>query len=387
MRRWVTQLTAILLVGLIVSSCNGAIDSAFPKHERPIPDHLLKKMEVKGMTVGAPILLRIFKEENSLEIWKKDHTNRFALLNSYEICKWSGKLGPKFKEGDRQAPEGFYHVTPGLMNPKSKYHLSFNMGFPNKYDRANDRTGSHLMIHGACSSAGCYSMTDEYAEEIYSLAREAFKGGQKSFQIQAYPFRMTPENMVRHVGHPHFEFWKMLKEGNDHFEVSGLAPKVDVCEKRYVFNRIADDEKNFKPAAECPASRTSRNLVLAFNEKQSKDQEVFDKILTKQINNPFVKAEDKPPVASASIRAIPTIGELGFLEQQIAKTEPSETVQATTTADPSTGPSSTADPFSSELAQFGSQGVAKTTVVDAPQSDAGLARPAVPERALREPSS
>ena len=81
--------------------------------------------------------------------------------------------GPNFKEGDRQAPEGFYNIRPHQMNPKSSYYLSFNMSFPNKFDRTRGRTGSNLMVHGACSSAGCYSMTDEQVLEIYAFAREA----------------------------------------------------------------------------------------------------------------------------------------------------------------------------------------------------------------------
>jgi murein L,D-transpeptidase YafK len=285
-----------------------------PKHEREIPEYLTKKMKTKGMSATAPILLRIFKQENTLEVWKQDHTKRYALLNSYEICKWSGKVGPKLKEGDRQAPEGFYHVTPALMNPNSSYHLSFNMGFPNKYDRANDRTGSYLMIHGACSSAGCYSMTDEYVEEIYALAREAFKGGQKAFQIQAYPFRMTPENLAKNTGDNDFEFWKMLKEGNDHFEVTRKQPKVNVCEKRYVFNRWADEGEDFSSRAICPPTKMPRSLALAFNEKQNKDQSVFDKILKRNSESPFVKPEDKPVLTSMSIKASATQGPIGILE-------------------------------------------------------------------------
>ena len=106
------------------------------------------------------------------------------------------------------------------MNPNSNYYLAINTGFPNAYDRANGRTGAFLMIHGDCSSAGCYAMTDEQVAEIYALARESFFGGQKSFQIQAYPFRMTPLNMAKHRNSPHLAFWKMLKQGYDHFEVT-----------------------------------------------------------------------------------------------------------------------------------------------------------------------
>ncbi len=314
MKRIASKKVLVLVAGMLLASCNGVLDSSIPKHELPVPAHLTKIMKTKGMSLGAPIMLRIYKEENVMEVWKQDHRKRYALLNSYEICKWSGKLGPKYKEGDRQAPEGFYHVTKGLMNPNSSYHLSFNLGFPNTYDRVNGRTGSYLMVHGDCSSAGCYSMTDEYIEEIYALAREAFKGGQKAFQVQAFPFRMTAENMAKKVNHPKFEFWKMLKEGSDHFEVTNKQPKVDVCEKRYVFNRIADEGSKFNSRLECPPAKTSKSLALAFNAKQSKDQEIFDKILKRNAASPFVKPEDKPLTTTLSIKAEPTIGTLTILE-------------------------------------------------------------------------
>lgn len=304
----------VLVAGMLLASCNGVLDSSIPKHERPVPAHLIKIMKTKGMSLGSPIMLRVFKEENVMEVWKKDHRQRFVLLNTYEICKWSGKIGPKYKEGDRQAPEGFYHVTRGLMNPNSSYHLSFNLGYPNVYDRAHNRTGSYLMVHGDCSSAGCYSMTDEYIEEIYALAREAFKGGQKAFQVQAFPFRMTAENMAKKINHPKFEFWKMLKEGSDHFEVTNKQPKVDVCEKRYVFNRVVDEGKAFNSRLECPPTKTSRSLALAFNAKQSKDQEIFDKILKRNATSPFAKPELKPLTTNISIKANPTIGTLAILE-------------------------------------------------------------------------
>jgi murein L,D-transpeptidase YafK len=139
------------------------------------------------------------------------------------------------------------------MNPNSSYYLSFNMGFPNSYDRSHNRTGSNLMVHGACSSAGCYSMTDEQVLEIYGFARDAFKGGQEYFLVEALPFRMTPENMARHRDSEHFEFWKMLKTGYDHFELTKRPPKVEVCERSYVFNQVPEDEDaTFRAAQACP---------------------------------------------------------------------------------------------------------------------------------------
>jgi len=320
----VARTIGVFFAGALLAACNGVLESSVPKHERSVPEELVKSMKAKGMTVASPILLRIFKEENVMEVWKQNHTQRYALLNTYEICKWAGKLGPKHQEGDRQAPEGFYHVTPALMNPNSSYHLSFNMGFPNTYDRANDRTGSFLMIHGACSSAGCYSMTDEFIEEIYAMAREAFKSGQKAFQIQAFPFRMTAENMAKKVGHKDFEFWKMLKEGSDHFEVTNLQPKVDVCEKRYVFNRALDGENSkFRSRALCPPTRMPKSLALAFNQKQDKDQELFDKILKRTDANPFVKEEDKPKAFDVSIKANATEGPVTVFDPTVVVEEPS----------------------------------------------------------------
>ena len=146
-------------------------------------------------------------------------------------------------------------------------------------------------------------MTDEYVEEIYALAREAFKGGQRAFQIQAYPFRMTPANIAKNVGHKDFEFWKMLKEGNDHFEVTRKQPKVNVCERRYVFNRYADEGEAFRSREVCPSAKMPQSLALAFNEKQNEDQDVFDRVLKRAVENPFIKPEDKPVVQSASIKA------------------------------------------------------------------------------------
>lgn len=168
-----------------LAGCGTAVNTS--RHMQPLSERVLAELKAKKMEKESPILIRIFKEEAELEVWKQDDSGRFALLRTYPICRWSGQLGPKLKTGDRQAPEGFYTITPGLMNPDSNHYLAINTGFPNAYDRANGRTGTFLMIHGGCSSAGCYAMTDEQIAEIYALAREAFLGGQQSFQLQAYP--------------------------------------------------------------------------------------------------------------------------------------------------------------------------------------------------------
>jgi murein L,D-transpeptidase YafK len=246
---------------------------------QPLSSEMVTLLAQKNMPKESAILVRIFKEESEMEVWKQDTTGRFALLKTYPICRWSGELGPKIKEGDRQAPEGFYTITPGQMNPNSNYYLSFNLGYPNAYDRANDRTGAFLMVHGICSSAGCYAMTDEQMGEIYALGREALFGGQKAFQIQAYPFRMTAINLARHRNNPAMPFWRMIKEGSDHFEVTGQEPKVDVCEKRYVFD--ATTTGRFDPRGKCPAYKVPDDVVAAVAEKQERDDREFAALVSR----------------------------------------------------------------------------------------------------------
>ncbi|MBO0757890.1 MAG: murein L,D-transpeptidase, partial [Bradyrhizobiaceae bacterium] len=162
----------------------------------------LKRMESLNMDRAAPVLMRIYKEGSTLEVWKQDRAGRFDLLIAYPICRFSGKLGPKVSEGDRQAPEGFYDVTPDQMNPLSHEYLAFNIGFPNAFDRSLGRSGSFLMVHGGCRSIGCYAMTDSAMGEIYALVSEAFNGGQAKVQLQAFPFRMTRRNLMKHARSP-----------------------------------------------------------------------------------------------------------------------------------------------------------------------------------------
>ncbi|MCB1381975.1 MAG: murein L,D-transpeptidase [Notoacmeibacter sp.] len=269
-------LTGLLMAGMLaLAGCNDALESA-AKAERPLPEKLVRVMKAKGMSKSSPIMLRIFKEEGKLEVWKKKDTGRFDLVTSYDICKWSGKLGPKYMEGDRQAPEGFYDIRPWQMNPKSNYYLSFNIGFPNAYDRVHGRSGANLMVHGACSSSGCYSMTDAQVSEIFAFARDAFRGGQTEFQVQALPFRMTAANMARYKDDPNIEFWKMLKEGYDHFELTKLPPKVDVCGRRYVFNQQPAEGAQFNGAgAACPPMSQPEGLSMAYDGMKKSHDEAF----------------------------------------------------------------------------------------------------------------
>jgi murein L,D-transpeptidase YafK len=229
------------------------------RHLTPIPAAAMALMASKGMSKTDPILIRAYKKESEMEVWKRGSNGKYALLKTYPICRWSGQLGPKTREGDRQVPEGFYAVAPSQMNPNSAYYLSFDTGYPNAYDRQFGRSGGDIMVHGSCSSRGCFAMTDQNIAEIYSIAREAFASGQRAFQFQSYPFRMTPRNLAQHRLDPNIGFWKNLKEGHDYFELTKDEPRVAVAGGRYQFN--ADDE----------------TVVAAVRQKQAQDdQEVAE---------------------------------------------------------------------------------------------------------------
>ena len=185
--------------------------------------------------VGNPVFIRIFKEESLLEVWIKPG-HEYVLFKQYPICAFSGYLGPKLKEGDRQSPEGFYNVKKHQLNPNSSYHLSFNLGFPNAYDKAHKRTGSYLMVHGECASIGCYAMTNAKIEEIYKLVEVALKKGQKSVQVHAYPFHMNEKNMARHSDNKWYDFWTELQKGYDYFEAEKVPPLIKVKNKHYTIH-------------------------------------------------------------------------------------------------------------------------------------------------------
>jgi murein L,D-transpeptidase YafK len=254
---------------LVAAGCSGGLDALDPSTE--ITPKLAREIKSKGFNQEDAVLVRIFKEESELEVWKKKRSGEYALFKTYPICRWSGKLGPKKRIGDRQAPEGFYQVNMGLLNPKSQYYLSFNLGYPNRLESALGYTGEALMVHGACSSSGCYAMTDQQMAELYPVILKAMKSGQRSFQVQAYPFRMNAANMARHAGDPSMRFWQNLKQGYDAFNRTKRDVRVAVCEGRYQFNRPFTEEPQ-NPLGACPAAAgednvmadasTTRNIVL-----------------------------------------------------------------------------------------------------------------------------
>ncbi len=257
------------MLGFTLAACGGLQPGLPTRAVQPLPASVVDKMTAMGSGPHEGTLIRIFKESSQLEVWKETKTGGYKLFDTYEICAWSGALGPKVVEGDRQAPEGFYNITPALLNPNSNYYLAFNTGYPNKFDRVNGRTGSLLMVHGDCSSRGCYSMTDQAIAEIYAIVRETFKGGNAIVQLQIYPFRMTPQNLARHADSPHYAFWQNIKEGYDRFDISRRAPAWDVCEKRYTFD--VDNGSGLNASGTCPGRRPDDVLVAELAKRQATD--------------------------------------------------------------------------------------------------------------------
>jgi murein L,D-transpeptidase YafK len=259
MRRGRLGIALVMLAGLALAACSNAPVIPAPS-EVPLGKDTLALLAKKGMQPGSPVFVRIFKEESELEVWKQRDDGRFYHFKTYPICNWSGELGPKLVHGDKQAPEGFYNVTPVLMNPNSKFYLSFNVGYPNSYDKALGRTGDSVMVHGKCRSAGCYAMTDALVEEIYGITREALKAGQPSFQLHAFPFHMTDARMVQMKTNKWYPFWKTLKQGYDHFETHRIPPNIAICEKRYVVNVTSQSKP--EADAQCPAFQ--KPVITAF---------------------------------------------------------------------------------------------------------------------------
>jgi len=245
----VSSLRPILLATLLAGGLAAPGRAEVGKALAPIPSATLALMQAKGTTAAAPVLFRAYKKESEIEVWKRAASGRFVHVKTFPICRWSGQLGPKRKTGDRQTPEGFYTVPKRQMNPNSSYYLSFDVGYPNAYDRAHGFTGSAVMVHGVCSSMGCFAMTDAVVGEIYAIAREAFAGGQAAFQFQSYPFRMTAQNMARHRADPNIDFWRQLKAGSDRFEALGEEPVVSVVAGRYTFAPDKDPAREARIAA------------------------------------------------------------------------------------------------------------------------------------------
>lgn len=225
---WRSAATSLTEHALVVPTSDRAIAAA--ARVRPL---LERELAAQGLAFGAPAFVRIFKQEHELELWLARDDGTYALFRSWPICTWSGALGPKTRQGDGQSPEGFYRVAPGQLNPASNYHLAFNLGYPNAYDRAHARTGDFLMVHGNCVSIGCYAMGDGAIEEIYTLVSAALAHGQRAFEVHAFPFRFAGADDSRFADERWGAFWREISAGYFAFERTHVPPRVAVQGGRY----------------------------------------------------------------------------------------------------------------------------------------------------------
>jgi len=211
----------LLLLLLITPMTQANIDKFNPKIA-----------ENKQHYVGLPLHIQIYKEEKVVELYVLKGP-KYQLIESYPICNFSGGLGPKKREGDLKSPEGFYRITADSLNPNSRYHLSFNLGYPNDFDQENGYTGSYLMVHGGCSSVGCYAIGNDHIEELYYFMNQAFNYGQAYIDVHIYPFKMSNKNLQRHQKTAYYDFWLQLKPGYDHFEQNKYPSLVYSSQGKY----------------------------------------------------------------------------------------------------------------------------------------------------------
>lgn len=234
-----------------------ATEGNLPLPGTPDLSRLNERMAEKGLKLGSPVLLRAFKSESEFEVWvRKD--DAYVLFATYPVCNWSGTLGPKLREGDKQTPEGFYTVTRAQIHHIGRWPRSLNLGFPNVYDQVQARSGSNILVHGGCSSVGCFAMTNAVIDEIYAFTEQALAGGETFVPVHVFPFRMTTANLETQKNSPWYPFWINLKEAYDTFEKTGRPPRVSVCENHYTFQDTAPREgADPGPLAVCGETRAA----------------------------------------------------------------------------------------------------------------------------------
>ena len=205
---------------------------------------LTEEFAARGLKLGSPVFLRVYKQSSKMEVWVAQGP-RYALFKTYRICRWSGGLGPKMFEGDRQSPEGLYHITAEDLIVNPRWHRAMNINYPNRFDVVNGRGGSGILIHGKCGSVGCFAIQDNNVEEVYDAVRAALQNGQVSIPVLALPFSFATyapavEDTLRLN-----EFWSDLRRADILFNRDRVPPTAWVCDGRYYFaDRRGDSHRH-----------------------------------------------------------------------------------------------------------------------------------------------
>ncbi len=234
-------LYSFLVFSLLLFSCKSKthtgsrVEIARSEYE----SSLRKLFNKKGIDYEqCEIYLRAFKFEETLEVWAKNKSDEtFRLIKNYDFCTNSGKLGPKRREGDRQIPEGIYHIN--RFNPQSRFYLSLGLNYPNESDvffADKTQPGSDIFIHGACVSVGCIAITNDKIKELYTLASQAQSNGQTMIRVDIFPIQFDNEISVTHLNEVsdyqlNKLFWKNIEEVFYDFENTKQLREIQVNEK------------------------------------------------------------------------------------------------------------------------------------------------------------
>lgn len=222
------------LLLLIVFSLNLQMATAAKRVSQATKDKLHRELPILGLNVGEAVYIRSFKKESRMELWLRPQNQQtFRLFRTYPICYYSGGLGAKRRQGDKVTPEGFYRITQKDLNPYSRFHLSMDIGYPNAYDRSLSRTGSLIMIHGACDAVGCFAMSNLQIEEIYYLVEQALANGQQQVPVHSFPFHLSDDNLKAYRNNRWYDFWRQLQVGYQLFNQEEIPPKVSVSKQGY----------------------------------------------------------------------------------------------------------------------------------------------------------
>lgn len=237
------MLSRLTIPILIIFLCSFHSDSfkesqlKYPRVRQAYKDkenNMLALLQKKGIDKKElKIYLRAFKSEKKMELWgKNSYDENYKLIKNYDICRTSGKLGPKRKQGDLQIPEGFYHIN--RFNPYSNFYLSLGINYPNKSDRIlgiKNNPGGDIFIHGDCVTIGCLPITNEQIKELYIFCVEARNNGQTKIPVTIFPSMLSETKFKRLTNKYDSDpdkigLWTDLKKGFDIFNKTKQLPTI-----------------------------------------------------------------------------------------------------------------------------------------------------------------
>ncbi len=289
------QITAMLfLVALQANSQGPSASYTFVDYQKTFPrisdawnrkeDTLIKQFEEKKLPWPAKyIYLRSFKYDSQLEVWVKYEANeKFQLFKTYKVCALSGSLGPKRMQGDYQVPEGFYYINE--FNPKSVYHLSLGLNYPNSSDKMladSLQPGGDIYIHGSCVTTGCIPITNQQIEELYILATYAKNAGQDFIPVHIFPVQFKNPKSVEYLNKFLKDFPEYTNLSNEmklayqYFDKTKRLPVVMVNKKG---NYVVEAEMPVDPVKGSAAAARKKDPRPLRNFSEDEIAKVVDKL-------------------------------------------------------------------------------------------------------------